>query len=69
MTTQTFSVPEVHCDHCKSSIEGAVGAIDGVSSVEVDLEQRRAEVTWDEGEASTESIVAAIEEQGYSVAQ
>ena len=31
MTETTLSVPEIHCDHCKMSIEGAVGALDGVS--------------------------------------
>ena len=30
MTETTLSVPEIHCDHCKMSIEGAVGALDGV---------------------------------------
>ena len=31
MTETKLSVPEIHCDHCKMSIEGAVGALDGVT--------------------------------------
>ena len=27
--------PEIHCDQCKTSIEGAVSALEGVESVEV----------------------------------
>ena len=69
MTTDTFSVPEVHCDHCKSSIEGAVGALEGVASVTVDIDGRSVEVSWDEGAMGTRGIVAAIEEQGYTVAE
>ena len=69
MTTETFSVPEVHCGHCKSSIEGAVGAVGGGSAVEVDIEGRSVEVSWDEASVGADSIVAAIEEQGYSVAR
>jgi copper chaperone len=65
----TFSVPEVHCDHCKSSIEGAVGALDGVAAVEVRIEDRAVDVSWDESTVADDAIVAAIEEQGYEVAR
>ena len=36
----SFSVPDISCDHCKESIEGAVGALDGVESVEVGIESK-----------------------------
>jgi copper chaperone len=29
MTTETIAVPEIHCDHCKRSIEGALRPIGG----------------------------------------
>ena len=69
MNDATFSVPEVHCDHCKSSIEGAVGAIAGVESVEVRIEDRMVDVSWDESAVAEDVIVGAIEEQGYEVAR
>jgi copper chaperone len=65
----TFAVPEVHCDHCKSSIEGAVGAIAGVESVEVRIEDRMVDVSWDESTVADDVIISAIEEQGYEVAR
>ena len=37
MTTLTISVPEIHCDHCKSSIEGALVPLPGVASARVDI--------------------------------
>lgn len=40
MTDQLFNVPDIHCDHCASSIEGAVGAIAGVEKVKVQIEER-----------------------------
>lgn len=63
-----FSVPEIHCDHCKSSIEGAVAALDGVGLVEVNIEERVVDVEWDESKVDSDAIVGAIEEQGYVVA-
>jgi copper chaperone len=68
MTTHTFNVPEVHCDHCVSSIEGAVGAISGVDDVKVDLAGRTVEVSFDESAVEIAEIVTAIEDQGYEVA-
>lgn len=67
MITETIAVPEVHCDHCVSSIEGAVGTLDGVEAVEVDLEATAVTVTYDEGSVDRPALVATIEEQGYLV--
>ena len=68
MTMQTFQVPEVHCGHCVSSIETAVGALDGVDSVKVDLDTKNVTVSFDEASIPPATIVAAIEGQGYDVA-
>ena len=66
MTETTQSVPEIHCDHCKMSIEGAVGELAGVASAAVDVEQRTVSVAFD-APASIEGIIGAIEDQGYEV--
>lgn len=66
-TRTTLTVPEIHCDHCKSSLEGAVGGLDGVESVEVSVPEATLDVTFNEGSVSLDRITQAIEEQGYSV--
>ena len=66
MSELTLSVPEIHCDHCKMSIEGAVGALDGVSAAEVDVPSATVKVSF-EAPAGRDGIVAAIEDQGYEV--
>ncbi len=68
MTEKTFSVPEVPCDHCLHSIEGAVGSLQGVDRVAVDLSAKTVDVAWDETSLDVTAIVTAIEDQGYSVA-
>ena len=67
MTELTLTVPDIHCGHCKSALEGAVGAIDGVSSAEVTIDARTLDVSFDES-VQLNQIVAAVEGQGYFVA-
>lgn len=68
MTTATLNVPDISCDHCKSSIEGAVSKVNGVDKVEVAVAARTVEVHYDGAEKTYTAIVGAIEEQGYEVA-
>ena len=35
MTTRTYDVPGVSCDHCKAAIEGEVAKLGAVTSVTV----------------------------------
>lgn len=69
MSTKTIlSVPEIHCGHCKSSLEGAVGAVSGVEAVEVSVERATVDVAYDDAVVDLDSIKGVIEEQGYAVA-
>ena len=67
MTTQTLTVPDISCGHCKMSIEGALGDLAGVATAEVNIEARTVEVTWDDAAVQLETVIGAIEEQGYDV--
>ena len=69
MTTRTLSVPDISCGHCKSSIEGAVGPLDGVELVEVAIDERTVAVDFDGSDDTYSAIVDAIEGQGYEVAE
>lgn len=67
MTETILSVPEVHCGHCVSSIEGAVKGLDGVRDVKVDLALRNVSVKFDEAQVEKRDIVTVIEAAGYDV--
>ena len=67
MTTMTISVPEIHCDHCKHSIEGALAPLPGVASARVDVAARAVTVAVDETLTDRGRLVAAIEDQGYDL--
>jgi copper chaperone len=66
MTEVTLSVPEIHCNHCKMAIEGAVGPLAGVARVTVDVRSATVALSF-EAPATLPQIVAAIEGQGYAV--
>ena len=67
MTTQeiTYSVPGVHCEHCRRAITSEVTQVEGVSSVDVDLEEKTVVVRG--AGVSDEAVRAAIDEAGYDV--
>lgn len=67
MSEVTLQAPEIHCDHCKVSIEGAVGALEGVRSVEVGIADATVQVSFDESKLELDTIKHAIEDQGYAV--
>jgi len=68
VTNKTISVPDISCNHCKMSIEEAVGSLTGVEAVEVRIEPQTVDVAYDEAAVSLEAIHAAIEGQGYEIA-
>jgi len=67
-THAVLNVPDVSCNHCKMAIEGAVGALDGVLRVDVDVADKSVEVDFDAAGVSLDDIEAAVREEGYEVA-
>lgn len=67
MTQQTLSVPDISCGHCKSSIEGAVTPLDGVSKAEVSIDDRNVNIEYDPSKIELSSIIDTISDQGYEV--
>lgn len=67
MTEETITVPEIHCEHCKDSLEGALSNLPGVETVQVGIEDRSIRLSYDRDVIERDTIVAAIEEQGYQV--
>jgi copper chaperone len=68
MTTQTLSVPDISCDHCRRTIESALGRLSGVQATAVDVAARTVRVTYDETALDQATINATLAEEGYEVA-
>jgi len=61
----TFSVPGMTCGHCEAAVTAEVGALDGVVSVQVDLDAKM--VTVAGSGLDRARIVASIDEAGFDV--
>jgi len=66
MTTTTYQVTGMTCDHCVRAVTTELVLLDGVRSVDVDLAQGAVTVTSD-GPLDVEDVREAIDEAGYAL--
>ncbi|NLU51536.1 MAG: copper chaperone CopZ [Clostridiaceae bacterium] len=67
MDRTVLNVEGMSCSHCVNAIKKAVGALDGVSTVTVDLKGKTVTVEFDGSKVSLDRIKTEIEDQGYEV--
>lgn len=63
--TRVINVEGMTCGGCVKSVDSAVSQLQGVQSVDVDLEGNKASVTYDASTVAVEAIVEAIEDAGF----
>jgi copper chaperone len=63
MTTVTYTVPAIHCDHCTHTIEMEVGELQGVQSVKADQATKKVVIDFDApaDEAKIKALLAEID--------
>jgi copper chaperone len=66
MDQTTYSVTGMTCAHCAAAVTEEVGAVPGVTSVEVDVAAGTVVVTGEEIDDG--AVRAAVDEAGYGVA-
>lgn len=62
----TLTVPGMTCGHCEAAVKREVAKVAGVAAVDVDLDTKLVTVSGDTLDRG--SIVEAIDEAGYDVA-
>ena len=67
MSTQTYTVTGMTCEHCVKAVTQELTDIDGVSGVEVDLASGRVTVT-SQSPLDDKAVAAAVDEAGYELA-
>ena len=65
MTTR-FTVPEISCDHCKSTIINTLSTVDDIELVEVNIEAKDVTLKSSE-EIDLDLVKSLLDEQGYTV--
>ncbi len=68
MQTVVLNVNGMSCSHCERAVKNAVGALGGVKSVTVSLNEKTVTVEHDPAQSPVDAIKAAIIEEGYEVA-
>ncbi len=68
MSTSTFTVAGMTCEHCVASVTEEVSEIGSVRDVQVDLSTGALTVTSD-GEVDDHAVRAAVAEAGYQVVE
>lgn len=67
MTTKTYYVPDISCGHCTATIERELKLVDGLESVQAELDSKLVTV-----EVQSEDVLAEVEkmleEIGYPAA-
>lgn len=67
MKKTILKVDGMSCSHCENAVKKSVGALNGVTKVEVDLFKKAVTIEYDEDNVSINDIKLEIEEQGYGI--
>ncbi|WP_353892215.1 copper ion binding protein [Proteinivorax hydrogeniformans] len=67
MVKVIFSVSGMSCGHCKAAVEKALDKLDGVKTVDVNLELGEVTINYDENVVTREQLINTITDAGYSV--
>ena len=70
-TTQetVLSVPDIDCEHCVKTINGALGALPGVETVSTDIPTKSVRLRYDPTQVSMETIEATLDAAGDTIAK
>ena len=61
MTTHTFSVPDMSCQHCIDAITTQVAKVEGTTDVTIDLDTNTVTVAG----GTRPELISAIDEAGF----
>ena len=69
MESTSLVAPDISCEHCQHAIEGAVGKLEGVTSVKVDIPSKTVDINYDPEKVTLTKIEEVLDDVGYTVAK
>ena len=69
MESTTLVAPDISCEHCQHAIEGALGNVEGVNAVNVDIPTKSVHLTYDPQKVTLGKIEEVLDDTGYTVAK
>ena len=67
MATTVLNVPDISCEHCQRAITGALGPVDGVQAVDVDIPTKKVTVQYDPSVVTVDRFKDILAEEEYPV--
>ena len=67
MESTSLVAPDISCEHCQHAIEGAVGELEGVHSVKVDIPSKTVDINYDPVKVTLTKIEEVLDDVGYMV--
>ncbi|HEX7737303.1 MAG TPA: heavy-metal-associated domain-containing protein [Ktedonobacteraceae bacterium] len=64
-----LSVPDVSCEHCVKTINGALGELPGVETVSTDIPSKSVHLRYDPAQLSMEQIENTLDDAGYTISE
>lgn len=65
----TLVAPDISCETCQRAVEGAVGKVDGVQTVKVDIPTKSVRVEYDPQKVTIAKLEEVMDDAGYTVAK
>ena len=63
----TLVAPGISCEHCQHAIEGAVGKMEGLQTVKVDIPSRSVHFDFDPQKVTIAKIAEFMDDVSYTV--
>ena len=60
-----LDIEGMHCTGCSTRLEKVLNNVDGVESAKVSLEEKIADIKYDETQVSEKELIEAIEDAGF----
>jgi len=64
---ETFKVEGMTCSCCVSKVEKGVNELEGISSINIDMDTEEVQVEFDHDAVNMNQIKQKVEEQGYQI--
>ena len=60
-----LNIEGMHCTGCSTRLEKVLNNVDGVEGAKVSLEEKKADIKYDETQVSEKELIEAVEDTGF----
>ena len=60
-----LNIEGMHCTGCSTRLEKVLNNVDGVEDARVSLEEKKADIKYDETQVSEKELIEAVEDAGF----